>query len=69
MQRMYRNRQNRWVVRNIMKLTRRGKAVLSVLILTMLIASVNYYATHHRVYGDCLKTKDGTVCKLLKWED
>ena len=55
-----------------MKLTRRGKAVLSVLILTILIATVNYYATHHRVYGDCLKTKDGTdgtVCKLLKWEE
>lgn len=51
-----------------MKLTRRGKAVLSVLILTVLSTTVNYYATHHRVYGDCLKTKDGTVCKLLKWE-
>lgn len=51
-----------------MKLTRRGKAVISVLILTILIGSVQYYNTHHRVYGNCHSTADGTVCDLIKWE-
>lgn len=54
-----------------MKLTRRGKRVRALILLTALLTGaygVHFYTTHHRVYGNCHTTVDGKVCDLIRWE-
>lgn len=54
-----------------MKLTKRGKRVRALILLTGLLLSaygVHFYTTHHRVYGNCEITVDGKVCELIRWE-
>jgi hypothetical protein len=51
-----------------MKLTRRGRLLRSVLILTIVTSGVWFYTTHHKVYGNCHITVDGRVCDLIRWE-
>lgn len=51
-----------------MKLNKRGRLVRSVLILTILIIVVQFFTTHHRVYGKCHQTIEGNTCTLIKWE-
>jgi len=51
-----------------MRLNKRGKRVRSVLILIALTLAIQFYTTHHRVYGKCHQASEGWTCTLLRWE-
>ena len=44
------------------------KQLIAVLTLALIVAGVGYRLTHHPVYGSCLMTEEGYICKLIKWE-